>query len=264
MSSIETMPRSVSQTEEYETCPYRLKLKRMDRVLQRPAAWSMQGTAFHAAAEQYEKGGRANTADEMVDLYSDRYSALVNKELDKEPDLDNWMTAGGKPAGQDIEDRYSLGQSQVRDYVKWSLENKPVITRTREWSGEVKLGLELYFCVELGGVKVRGYIDQLVTEEDGTVRVRDLKTGTTKSHFQLETYAVAVEKQFGEVVNKGDWYFGRTGKLSRPVDLSKVTEEEVGQRYAEMDAGVKAGRFEPKPGYHCRFCPVAYACQYRR
>lgn len=261
---IATQPRSVSQVDQYEKCAWQFYLQRVERVVPRPAAWSFQGTAFHSAAEELEKSGRAKSEEEMVQLFSDQYSALVNKAMDQEPDLSRWMTANKKSAGQDIEDRYTLGQNQVRDYVKWSKENKPVISRVRDFKGEVKLGLELYFNVNLGGVQVRGYIDQLLDEDDDTDRVRDLKTGSTKSLFQLQTYKFGVEKSFGRTVNKGDWYFGKEGRLSKPVDLSEVTEEQVAERYVTMDQGVKAGNFPAKPGFHCNFCDVSHACSVSR
>jgi putative RecB family exonuclease len=274
--SIETQPRSVSQVDQYEKCGWQFYLQRVERVTPRPAAWSFQGTAFHSAAEKFEKEFREPSEEEMVQLFSDQYSAMVNGAMYKEPDLNRWMTVGGKPAGQDIEERYALGQSQVRDYVRWSKENEPEIWHDNEgWNGfgiadaplhDTTMGLELYFKVELGGVIVRGYIDQVVRDpkDIGAYRVRDLKTGSTKSHFQLETYKVAVEKQFGLEVNTGDWYFGKEGRLSRPVDLSEVTEDQVAARFVEMDQGVKAGRFEAKPGFHCRFCDVSHACSFYR
>jgi len=259
MGDIETQPRSVSQTEQYEKCGYQYYLQRVEKVTPRPAAWSFQGTAFHSAAEKFEKEARTPSEEEMIQFFSDRYSALVNKSMKEEPNLDRWMTANKKPAGQDIEDRYKLGQNQVRDYARWSKENKPSFVTVKDDKGEKKIGLELYFKVELGGVMVRGYIDQLFPK-----KVRDLKTGSTKSHFQLETYKVAAGKQWGLEINKGDWYLGKTGKLSRTVDLSGVTEEQVAARYVEMDQGVKAGRFEAKPGFHCQFCDVSHACQFSR
>ncbi|MEU0952810.1 PD-(D/E)XK nuclease family protein [Streptomyces niveus] len=254
----------MSQTEQYEKCSWQFYLKRVERVTPRPAAWSIQGTAFHSAAEALEKSGRAKGEEEVVQLFSDQYSAMVNGAMQKEPNLDRWMTAMKKPAGQDIEDRYHLGQNQVRDYVRWSVENKPVTSYVLDPEKGRKVGLELYFKVELGGVPVRGYIDMLVSEEDSTTRVRDWKTGSTKSHFQLETYKVAVEKRFGLEVNKGDWYMGKTGKLSRTVDLSEVTEDQVAARYVTMDQGVKAGRFVANPGFDCGFCDVSHACSYFR
>ncbi|KQX43527.1 hypothetical protein ASD97_25990 [Streptomyces sp. Root63] len=279
MGNIETQPRSVSQTEQYEKCGYRFFLQRVERVEERPAAWSFQGTAFHSAAEKFEKEYRIPSEEEMVQLFSDQYSALVNKAMRKEPDLNRWMTAMKKPAGQDIEDRYKLGQSQVREYVRWSNVNQPEIWSDGDdlWDGrdiedaprhDLTLGLELYFKVELGGIAVRGYIDQIVRDdkEAGQYRVRDLKTGSTKSNFQLETYKVAVEKSLGLKVNSGDWWLGSKGTLSpkKGVDLSKVTEEQVAARYVAMDQGVKAGRFEPNPGYDCGFCSVSHACQFSR
>jgi putative RecB family exonuclease len=271
---ITTQPRSVSQTEQYEKCGWQFYLQRVERVVPRPAAWSFQGTAFHSAAEKFEKEFREPSAEEMVQLFSDQYSALVNKAMDREPNLDRWMTGSQKPAGQDIEERYVLGQKQVARYVEWSEENRPEIWFDGEgWNGAdiseaddymPSQGLELYFKVELGGVAVRGYIDQLIQEDDGSVRVRDLKTGSTKSEFQLQTYKVAVEQAFHVTVNKGDWYLGKTGNLSKTLDLSEVTEEQVAARYVEMDQGVKRGDFPAKPGFHCRFCDVSHACTFSR
>lgn len=257
--SIEDQPRSVSQTEQYQKCAWQFHLQRVQRKPTRPAAWSTQGTAFHSAAESFEKSLRTATADEMVELFSEQYSKMINGAMQKEPNLTNWLTAG-PPAGEDIEGRYKLGQQQVREYVEWSKVNEPKIWQTPE----NKQALELYFKVEIGGVVVRGYIDQLIEEPDSSVRVRDLKTGSTKSKLQLKTYKVAVEKIHEVKVNQGDWYFGKTGKLSRAVDLSEVTEEEVGAEFAAMDAGVKAGNFPANPGFMCRFCDVSQHCSYKR
>ncbi|MFH8346771.1 RecB family exonuclease [Streptomyces sp. NPDC018045] len=260
MSDIETQPRSVSQTEQYERCAYRFYLQRVERVVPRPAAWSFHGTAFHAAAEAVELSGRTMTAEEAVQLFSERYTVLVNAALDKEPDTDLWLAAGRVTGGEDIERRYALGQEQTAQYVEWAAVNDSETFMTPQ--GEP--GLELYFMVELGGVRVRGYIDQLVQDADGSVRPRDWKTGSMKSKFQLETYGVATRKLFGAEVNKADWYLAKEGRLSRPVALDKVTEEGVGERYAAMDAGVKAGRFPASPDFACRFCDVSHACSFKR
>ncbi|MCC3775178.1 PD-(D/E)XK nuclease family protein [Streptomyces sp. UNOB3_S3] len=255
--SIETQPRSVSQTEQYEKCAWRYYLQRVERVTPRPAAWSHHGTAFHAAAEAVERSGRTMTAEEAVALFSELYSAAVNTSLEEEPNTDRWLAAGVTP-GEDIERRYRMGQEQTARYVAWTQEQQPEIWTTP--SGQP--ALELEFLVELGGVRVRGFIDQVTVEPDHTLRIRDLKTGTTKSHFQLETYKVAVEQAYDVPVARGDWYLAKNGNLSRPVQLNQVTAEEVGERFAAMDAGVRRGDFPAKPGFQCRFCDVSHACAY--
>ncbi|WP_234019129.1 PD-(D/E)XK nuclease family protein [Streptomyces sp. Tu6071] len=253
---VETMPRSVSQTEQYEKCAWQFYLQRVERVVPRPAAWSAHGTAFHSAAEALERSGGSMTLEEAVQAFSDQYSALINKGLAKEANTDLWMSAGPYSGGEDIERRYILGQEQTARYVEWWNENKPEIWMTP--SGD--LAIELYFITELGGVKVRGYIDLITLDADDNARVRDLKTGTTKSKFQLETYKTAIEKIYNVPVQRGDWYFGKTGGLSRPLALDQVSEYEVGQRFANMDAGVKRGDFPANPGYDCNFCDVSHAC----
>ncbi|MBT2383887.1 PD-(D/E)XK nuclease family protein [Streptomyces sp. ISL-11] len=256
---IETQPRSVSQTQQYEECPWRFYLQRVRRETPRPAAWSHHGVAFHAFVEAYELSERTMSIAEGLELFSDRYSSLVNADLEREPDTDRWLAAG-LPGGADIERRYVVGREQVRHYVGWAAENP-----TETWvAPDGRAGLELCFMTELGGVQVRGYIDQLVRDADGSVRPRDWKTGSTKSRFQLETYAVAVRKEFGEEVNRADWYLAKTGRLSRPVKLDDGTEERVAERFAAMDAGVKAGNFPAKPGFNCRFCDVSHACSFGR
>ncbi|MEU4492607.1 PD-(D/E)XK nuclease family protein [Streptomyces sp. NPDC023998] len=249
----------MSQLEQYGKCPEQYRLRRVEGITPRPAAWSHQGTAFHAACETFELGGRQMSAMDAVELFSTEYSDAVNKALDKEPDTDQWMTAG--PDGtSDIEARYVLGQEQTAAYVHWAKENGPQLWKAPDGTP----GIELHLTADIGGVRVQGYIDQLVAEPDGSVRIRDLKTGSTKSRFQLETYAVLVRKALGLEANRGDWYQAKKGGLTRPVDLSEITEDEVGEKYREMDQGVKRAEFPARPGFNCRFCDVSHACAFRR
>lgn len=241
----------------YEGCGERYRLGRVEGETPLPAAWSMHGTAFHLAAEGIERSGRRMAQEEAVQIFSDEYAVLVNKALDQEPDTTRWLSVSGSGA-EDIERRYVLGQEQTRQYWEWTQEHEPAIWST----SDDQPGLELGFEVEIGGVVVRGFIDQVIVEPDGSARVRDLKTGSTKSRFQLETYGVAVQLVHGITVNKGDWYLAKKGGLSRPVDLSAVTAELVGERFATMDEGVKAGKFEAKPGFLCRFCDVKHKCSF--
>ncbi|WP_328377029.1 PD-(D/E)XK nuclease family protein [Streptomyces sp. NBC_00440] len=255
--SVESQPRSVSQTEQYEKCAWRWYLQRVERVRPRPAAWSFHGTAFHSAAEAWERSSRTLGADEVTELFHDQYTGMVDEALAEEPDTDRWLAAGRYTGGEDIERRYVLGMEQTAAYVEWSKANKPAL-----WTepNEGVPALELSFMVELGGIKVRGFIDQALTEGDGRVRVRDLKTGTMKSKFQLQTYAVAMRQQWGVEVERADWYLARDGRLSRPVKVAEVSEDEIGQRFADMDAGVKRGHFPANPGFDCNFCDVSHGC----
>ncbi|MEV6419045.1 PD-(D/E)XK nuclease family protein [Streptomyces sp. NPDC051662] len=259
---VASMTRSVSQLEQFEKCPRQYELRRVERIVPRPAAWSHQGSAFHAAIETYEVSGRKLTADQVANMFHRDYSTRVRESLKEEPDLDRWMTAGTGGAS-DIEARYVLGLEQTRAYVRWAEGAGPVI-----WRDGQGAGVERHLTASISGVTVQGYVDQLLAQPDGAVRVRDLKTGSTRSKFQLETYGVLTRKVLGLTVNDADWFMAKTGKPSRPIDLTKVTEEAVGARFVSMDQAVKdavnAGDFAAKPGFHCRFCDVSHACSARR
>ncbi|MFI1530060.1 RecB family exonuclease [Streptomyces griseus] len=255
--SVEDQPRSVSQTQQYEQCAWRWYLQRVARVRPRPAAWSFHGTAFHSAAEAWERSSRTMAVEEVTELFHDEYTSKVDEALAEEPNTDVWMAAGRYTGGEDIERRYTLGMEQTAAYVEWSKTTRPALW-TEPNTGEP--ALELSFTVELGGIKVRGFIDQALDEGDGSVRVRDLKTGTMKSKFQLQTYSVAMRKAWGVAVNRADWYLARTGRLSRPLKVGEVSEDEIGQRFADMDAGVKRGSFPANPGFDCNFCDVSHGC----
>ncbi|RLV10538.1 hypothetical protein CTZ27_03045 [Streptomyces griseocarneus] len=242
-----------------EQCAWRYYLQRVEGVTPRPAAWSHHGTAFHSAVEAYERSGRTMTEEAVVQLFADQYSLLVNEALVEEPDTDRWLAAG-YTGGEDIERRYFLGMVQAAHYVKWRGEHP-----AKTWvTPDDETGVELYFEVELGGVAVRGYIDHLLVDEGGSVRVRDWKTGSMKNRFQLQTYAVAIRKLYDVEVNRADWYLAKDGRSSRPVKLDESTEDMVAERFAAMDAGVKRGDFPANPSYSCRFCDVSHACFFKK
>ncbi|GAA4104540.1 PD-(D/E)XK nuclease family protein [Streptomyces hundungensis] len=253
------MPRSVSQVSEFEECPYKSWLKRVERVEPRPAAWSTHGIAFHSAAEAFEKSGRELTADQAVNVFQDEYTKGINRDLGKVNDIDQWMRANRGTAADDLEERYEKGVEQTRRYVAYVQDQAPVL-----WHPEGEPAVEMYFKADFGGVKVRGYIDQVLLNKDKTLRVRDLKTGSTKSKFQLWVYGMALNQLYpDEKVTNGDWYLAKEHRLSRPVKLADADEGEITERIVAMDQSVKAGDFPAKPGFGCRFCDVSHGCSFR-
>ncbi|MFD7017193.1 RecB family exonuclease [Streptomyces sp. NPDC059928] len=254
------MPRSVSQITEFEECPYKSWLKRVERIEPRPAAWSTHGTAFHTAAEHFEKSGRELTADQAVTVFQDEYSKGINRDLGKVNDIDQWMRANRGTAADDLEDRFAKGTEQTRRYVEYVQDQAPVLWRP---DGEAP-AVEMYFKADFEGVKLRGYIDQVVLNKDETLRVRDLKTGSTKSKFQLWVYGLALNQLYpDEQVTNGDWYLAKDHRISRPVKMADADQDAITERIVSMDQGVKSGDFPAKPGFGCRFCDVSHACSFR-
>lgn len=249
-------PTSVSQHTQLIQCSEAHRLKRVERVSQRQAAWFHHGTAFHAAVEEYERSERKMSEDEAVKVFEDAYDALITEAQAQQPDYGMWMAGGRTRPETDIRNRRLRGADMVRAYVAWTEEDESYIWTTPD--GEK--AIELAFDVCLDGVQVRGYIDQVVVDPYLGLIVRDLKTGTTKTVLQLATYKVAMEAIYGVTVNWGDWWQGKTGGTTKPVDLRSFTGDWLSMQYRASTAIRDQGLWFANVGDHCFTCTVRHEC----
>ena len=133
-----------------------------------------------------------------------------------------------------------------------------------------KPAIELAFVFDLdtrlGPIRVRGFIDAVVVGPDGKPRVRDYKTGNSPGDdFQLGVYALAVLIKYGVRIDCGDYYMagkkGIKGRPTKPYDLREWTLEAVTEQFVEVEEGIIAGEFPPKPeADKCAFCSVNLSC----
>lgn len=264
LEQVKTMTRSVSQFKNYRDCGYRYKLEKIDRVWQRPAAWFPMGSAVHRAAEVYELTGRRLTLAEAQAVFEVSYADEVNEYLAVSPNMTEWFSSGQYGGEEDIPRRHDVGMDQVAKYLVYYGEGGKAadvrVWRTPDGDPAIELGFE----VELGGVVVRGFIDAVMVMPDGTIVVVDNKTGANPGdEFQLKVYAEALRIAYGLTVTTGYYWMGKTGKLTKPYDLTTWSSEDVAAAFAAMDEAVKAERFEPNPGPNCARCGVAESCPFR-
>lgn len=268
LEKVKNGPRSVSQVKEWHPalggCGYRYYLNRVVGAWDRPAAWLPQGTAVHEAAEKWEKSGRTMSLEAAQDAFREAYTREVNRMTGGTPNLAYWSASGPYRGEEDIERRYKLGLEQVERYIRYYTDKAPneVIWITPD--GEP--AIELAFDFELDGIRMRGYIDQVIRAGGPiggrAVVVRDIKTGNNPGDaFQLSVYAEAIEAQYDQGITSGDYWMGRQGKPTKP--YLRMPGDDVARYVREMDEGVKAGRFEPNPDPdRCRFCSVSNACKF--
>ena len=258
--------RSVSQLNSYERCPYAYYLGRVKKVWQRPAAWLAQGTAFHEVAEIWKKtqvDGADLTPDGAKQMFTEVYQRTINAQLAETPNFQYWFRSGPYDGAVDIVRRHQLGLDQLDRFQAWQQSHPEEVI----WiAPDGTPGIETGFDIDLDGVLVRGFIDAVI-ERDGQVIVRDYKTGNQPGDdFQLGTYAVALAEEYGiERPVVGEYWMGRTGKPTYPYDLTEWSREAVAEKFHEVDANIRAERFDPNPDPDkCAFCDVAASCQYAR
>lgn len=267
MSKEEPKPhRSVSQLLSYASCSEKYRLERIARVPQRPAAWTIGGNAVHTGIEEWEKSDRTLTADQVEDIVITDYRNRANKLIEEwEPSY--WMTGGRKKGEDDLSDREDKAVLQVRDYMVWATSQEHL------WCVEDS---EVEFNLEFGGVVVRGYIDQIVRRVDGSLLVRDLKSGNKVpgSPIQLAVYAHAVQDLYKEPVGGGEFAMlmnpsGRSA-ASQTVKLIEfdLTENPTFKRgfldqfFSDLERGIQGQVFLPNADDSCtRICSVSQYCR---
>lgn len=260
--------RSVSQLKEWQRCGHAYYLHRIERVWERPAAWLPQGLGVHEAAEAFEKSGRTMSVEEAQEVFRESYAKHTGRLCEETPNFDYWFASGPYKGENDVARRFNLGLDQVARYVDYYTDLHPeeVIWITPEGEPAIELG----FNMDLDGVQVRGFLDQVIVvpQADGKpdeLRVRDVKTGKKPGDdFQLAVYAVAVNELHGTDIVTGDYWMGQQGKPTKErYNLDYWTRERVAEEFHKVDQGIRAGDFAASPeASKCRFCPVSSACAY--
>lgn len=251
--------RSVSQLLKYSDCSEKYRLTYVDKVVGfSPAAWLAQGSAFHIAVDGYEQSGRSDQFD-IVQAYVVAYDLEIEAYKTREPDLKKWGHSFRTTTENDIDSRREKGKEQVLGYVKFAKNNNFFIKEIDDFT----LGIEIPFEVEIGGITIKGAIDQLLLDPLG-VEVRDLKTGNREqSYLQLGIYAYVVKKIFGWPVVRASYYYAKDSRLVTlsEKDLERYSEEYLTDLFTKLNTGINNQVFIPNPGDSCMFCPVKDYCR---
>ena len=249
----------MSQYNEWERCPLAYQSKRLLGTPELPAAWTIQGTAVHSAVEAWELSGRAITIHEAQQLYYTTYDALIAEQRERFPRLSDWLRGGRKSTEADITDRRELGAVQVREYILHSVQEgyEPVII-----NGEP--AVELQVTLTEGDLSIVGYIDVLLRDGKGQLRIRDLKTGERPAwDIQLYTYRWALLETYQLDVRWGDYWLAKKTALTDPIDLGRSDRHELLCWYRQVDREIEQGHYRPRPGRHCFTCNVKHTCPWQ-
>jgi putative RecB family exonuclease len=270
-----TRPRSWSQLTSYEQCPHAFFLERIEKVWQRPAAWFATGLGVHSAAEAHEEG-EAPDVDSMLLVAQEAFRADINERLEQTPNAEYWQSSGPYHGPADIPRRYADLRRHLDNYLMVSATLPPIWQapegdpRDPSRTPAVELAIDL----DLDGVQAIGSIDQVrENSETGDLEIWDVKAGsmTPDEPGQLVTYAMDVRRKTGLPVASGGYIM--TAKKPTPKgrisaaqvvrkDLTLISEESLTARFHAADEGIKAGRWDPKPGKHCERCSVASSCPF--
>jgi ATP-dependent exoDNAse (exonuclease V) beta subunit len=231
---------SASAVQTYETCPLQFKLEREWRIPDEVPAAMQYGAVMHRVLRGYYDSVRLERPiadDDLIQFFRD--------------DL----------AQAGMQDRYqhdlyeAQGVQQLKDFLAASRRAPaPQVLHTEE-----------FFDIKVGEVTVVGRIDRIDQVADNRVIITDYKTGRAQSQedsdesLQLSIYALAAREKWGYHADRLVLHNleGNSAVVTRRSDFEL---EAAKSRVQEVSEKVAAGKFQPKPGFYCKFCAYRNLC----
>jgi DNA helicase-2/ATP-dependent DNA helicase PcrA len=122
--------------------------------------------------------------------------------------------------------------------------------------------VEVPFTLPMEGTEIRGRIDAIFVDEDGTFHLADWKTSRPRQGFanslQLPLYALAANRLWGVEPERMRLVYVFTHDGSTvAVDTGEGYLERAESRVIAALGRIRGGNFEPIPSkYACSHCPV--------
>ena len=271
---------SYSSANSMGTCGWQYYLRKELGFAERPNSAAVGGTVVHVATEAIDRflHGAENPGEfsraELLELGLNNASKALDQEL-AEADASGftrseWKSYGrptkDKPNGEDIDwfARVAIPKC-IESYIDWRLDNPNLRTHTLP-NGIAAIEVEYTINVGLR-VPIRGYIDRVFEDEDGSPIIIDLKTGQKpKTDEQLGLYHFALEQTTGQRYTYGAYFYAlkRGGEMTNPIDLSHWTQEKIAYKYDVAEKMITAKLFLPNAGDNCFHCGVSQHCAYRQ
>lgn len=255
MSSLEILTGkphlSHSSFAQFVRCGEQYRLSRV-KGYRDSRSWAMLGgSAVHKATEDLDLGRESD-----VQIAWDRAWAMQHDTITP----GETIRATGRSSNQwpnkenaDWWDHH--GPQHVQAWVDW--------WDARLTEGWNMLGVELPFECEIEGVLIVGYIDRLVVDNNGQVRVIDLKSGARKeaSLLQLAIYRLALAATQQPVPELGAYFRTRfPGTEPEWAVLSRFRSDLVGRWLSNAKTAIEQQIFIPNIADHCSWCGVKEHC----
>ena len=235
---------SYGQVSDYLECPARYRYAHLIRLPTPTSHPLIVGRALHAAVQAYHRSQMDGSPMSLPDLHA---------ELDR-----HWESTGFVTRAHEDARHASAIAALTRFWNEQQAAPSPVI------------GVEQEFAFRFGPDRVRGRMDRIDREDDGSVGIVDYKSGDvrdpatasrrSRESLQLAMYGLAWEAEHGAPPDRLALHFLESGE----VGVSQATParlEKARSLIATAANGIRAGRFEANPGpMRCHTCPFRTIC----
>lgn len=242
---------SPSKVSAFKDCALAFRFSAIDKLPEPPSEPAMKGTAVHRALELLLAEPPPCRTPEHGSQHLDTALAEMRSGT-------QWEELGLDDAAAG---RFASDASTM-------LERYFGLEDPRRIQPE---GLELMLTSEIGGVTVRGIIDRLERDPDGSLVVTDYKTGRAPGATQEQSrlggvhfYAFLCQQHYGELPSRIQlMYLGNEPQIisTTPTEQSvRGLRNRVGAIWSAVERACENDDFRPKPSALCKWCAFQQYC----
>jgi len=256
---------SYSQLNGYTGCGERYRLERVLRVPQRPAWALIGGSAFHETTENHD------LREHGVDVPDANFVTVFNRKIDEAEEESGLDRSQFRASG-----RASKQWPDKENEAWWRAEGPTMLLRwinfrrNAPWdiwiTPDGMPAVEIEFDLILGDdeIDIKGYIDRVMVDRDGSLIVLDIKTGSRKVTIprQLGTYKQGILDKWPAVkhVQYGVYWDARTGTTGDTYPLNAYDMGRLEYQYRALSEARRTGLYLPNPSSMCVSCSVNEHC----
>jgi putative RecB family exonuclease len=245
---------SPSRVNQIETCPRQYQYSSIEKLVERKKMETYRGTVFHEILEtmflRTTDSPKERTVELTMEIMRELMPTLVSPEIAEEMELDN---LGVQSLASDI-------SKYIRSY--FLMEDPTQIASE---------GIEIKMDVDMGGYILRGILDRLDRDPDGSLVIVDYKTGKVpfgqykeSAVLPAKIYAYLCEKMLGETPKEIRLLYVQFGKtLVVPVTNNDVlyAEQRVRKAWGKIEKWYEDGYFPPIKNNLCnKWCSFKDIC----
>ena len=237
---------SPSSISLFRGCPQKFKLSYIDKIKEPPSWHAVLGSFVHEVLEYlYKEEPKNRTQETLKVIAADRWS-------------NHGWAAKVDGLSEKIDTVVGFKRSAFEAMTNlWEIED-PTTTNLE--------GQEIEVLTSINGVAMKGYIDRIALESDGSIVISDYKTGKVpdpkyvaddEKWFQLIAYALMLKEAQQKTTSTLELFY-----LSKKVKHTVMVTQEnldnarqvVVRTRASIDESCKSGEFVCKVTNLCNWC----------
>ena len=236
---------SYSQLEIYEVCPLQYKFQYIFKIPTPPAAAASFGSSIHKVLQEFYEGfinDRSWGLDEILKLLETHWD----------------------PGGYESKSAETYAKRQAKEMLTKYIEKihkNDVVIKNLEKLFKIKIDDKTYLT---------GKIDRVDEKGNGVIEIIDYKTGNRpddrilQKSLQLSIYALAATNKglYDKPLSQVELTFYYLQTMEK-VTLKRTKEDldKVRLRINAAITNMRAGKFAPRVGLHCKYCAFLMICE---